>query len=111
MDPSALFHSLSDPTRLRLLRLLHRQELNVQEMVRVTGLSQPRISKHLSILRDQGWLQQRREGTYNWYRTVGPPIRSGRGVFPPGPDRCRQRGPSRGRRWGPAGSSGRPPGP
>jgi SAM-dependent methyltransferase len=72
MDPSALFHSLSDPTRLRLLRLLHRQELNVQEMVRVTGLSQPRISKHLSILRDQGWLQQRREGTYNWYRTVGP---------------------------------------
>ena len=70
MDPSALFHSLSDATRLRLLRLLSAQELNVQEMVRVTGLSQPRISKHLSILRDQGWLTQRREGTYSWYGAV-----------------------------------------
>ncbi len=80
MDPSALFHSLSDSTRLRLLRLLSRQELNVQEMVRVTGLSQPRVSKHLAILRDQGWLSQRREGTYNWYGCVPE------GEFPAGPE-------------------------
>jgi ArsR family transcriptional regulator len=71
-DPAALFHSLSDASRLRLLRLLRRQELNVQEMVRVTGLSQPRVSRHLAVLRDQGWLRQRREGTWNWYRAVDP---------------------------------------
>lgn len=72
IDPAALFQSISDPTRLRLLRLLGREELNVQEMVRTTGLNQPRVSKHLAILRDQGWIAQRREGTWSWYRAVKP---------------------------------------
>lgn len=67
-SPAALFHSLSDPVRLRLLRLLAREELTVQEMVGITGLSQPRVSKHLGILRQEGWLQVRSEGTRNWYR-------------------------------------------
>jgi len=69
-DPAGLFHSLSDAVRLRLLRLLRRHELNVQELVAVTGLSQPRVSRHLAVLRDQGWLVQRREGTFSWYRVV-----------------------------------------
>lgn len=72
MDPAALFQSVSDESRLRLLRLLHRHELNVQELVRITGLSQPRVSKHLAVLRDHGWLEQRREGTWSWYRAVEP---------------------------------------
>lgn len=71
-DPAALFQSVSDVSRLRLLRLLCRQELNVQELVRITGLSQPRVSKHLSVLREQGWIGQRREGTWSWYRAVEP---------------------------------------
>lgn len=71
-DPAALFQSVSDPTRLRLLRLLARDELNVQELVRITGQSQPGVSRHLAVLRDQGWLMQRREGTWNWYRTQPP---------------------------------------
>ncbi len=69
-DPAALFQSVSDVSRLRLLRLLCRHELNVQELVKITDLSQPRVSKHLGVLRDQGWLQQRREGTWSWYRAV-----------------------------------------
>jgi len=69
-DPAALFQSVSDVSRLRLLRLLCRHELNVQELVRITELSQPRVSKHLSVLREQGWLTQRREGTWSWYRAV-----------------------------------------
>ena len=69
-EPAALFRSLSDETRLRLLRLLGREELNVQELVRITGLSQPRISKHLAILREHGWLTQRRTGTWSWHRAV-----------------------------------------
>ena len=71
-DPAALFHSLSDPARLRLLRLLHREELNVQELVGITGLPQSRVSRHLALLREQGWLEQRRAGTFSWYRTVPP---------------------------------------
>lgn len=71
-DPAALFQSVSDASRLRLLRLLSREELNVQELVRITGHSQPRVSKHLALLRDQGWITQRREGTWSWYRAVSP---------------------------------------
>jgi ArsR family transcriptional regulator len=78
LDPAALFQSISDSTRLRLLRLLGRHELNVQEMVRTTALSQPRVSKHLAVLREQGWIAQRREGTWSWYRAVKP------GLFPGG---------------------------
>lgn len=78
-DPVALFQSVSDATRLRLLRLLARDELNVQELVRLTGLSQPGVSRHLAVLREQGWLVQRREGTWNWYRTARP------GTTPAGP--------------------------
>lgn len=67
-DPAHLFQSLSDPVRLRLLRLLVREELHVQELVAITGLSQPRVSKHLGLLRKQGWVDQRKEGTRSWYR-------------------------------------------
>lgn len=72
LEPAALFHSLSDRSRLRLLRLLGREELNVQELVRITGLSQSRVSRHLAVLRNQGWLDQRREGTWSWHRAVAP---------------------------------------
>ncbi len=67
-DPAALFKSISDPVRLRLLRLLAQEEVNVQELVAITGLSQPRVSKHLGLLRKQGLITQRREGTWSWYR-------------------------------------------
>ncbi len=70
LAPEVIFQAVSDATRLRLLRLLHREELNVQELVRITGMSQPRISKHLAVLRDAGWVRQRKEGTWSWYRTV-----------------------------------------
>jgi ArsR family transcriptional regulator len=71
-EPAALFQALSDTTRLRLLRLVHREELNVQELVQILEMRQPRISKHLAVLRDGGWIRQRREGTWSWYRGVPP---------------------------------------
>jgi ArsR family transcriptional regulator len=70
ISPEAVFQAISDSTRLRLLRLLQRQELNVQELVRILGMNQPRISKHLAVLREAGWLRQRKEGTWSWYRAT-----------------------------------------
>jgi len=70
IGPETVFQAVSDPTRLRLLRLLQREELNVQEMVRILGMNQPRISKHLAVLREAGWLRQRKEGTWSWYRAT-----------------------------------------
>ena len=45
-----LLRVLQDPTRLRLLWVLQRGELSVGEVVQVTGLSQPRVSRHLKLL-------------------------------------------------------------
>jgi len=69
-DPVATFQAISDPTRLRLLRLLVREELNVQELVAILELRQPSVSRHLAVLRDAGWIAQRREGTWSWYRAI-----------------------------------------
>jgi SAM-dependent methyltransferase len=72
VEPAATFHALSDTNRLRLLRLLTREELNVQELVSVLEMRQPSVSRHLGILREAGWVTQRREGTWSWYRAVTP---------------------------------------
>ena len=65
------FKTLSDSTRIRILRLLEGEELVVQELMEVLGMAQSRVSRHLAILREAGLLQDRRDGTYVWYR-FGP---------------------------------------
>ncbi len=67
-----IFKTLSDPTRVRILALLAREELAVQELMDVLGMAQSRVSRHLAILRDAGLLQDRRDGTYVFYRFVPP---------------------------------------
>ncbi len=66
-----LFKALSDDTRLRILNLLHGQELNVNEIVSVLGMGQSRISRHLKILTDSGLLESRRDGLWVFYRIPG----------------------------------------
>lgn len=67
-----IFKVLSDPTRMRILRLLSREELMVQEVMGVLGMAQSRISRHLAILRDAGLVSDRRDGTYVFYRFIPP---------------------------------------
>jgi len=71
LDIVRLFKSLGDETRLRLLHMLLHHELNVNELVRITGMGQSRISRHLKILADSGLLQSRRDGSYIYYSKVG----------------------------------------
>jgi ArsR family transcriptional regulator len=68
-----IFKTLSDPTRMRILRLLEEEELVVQELMEVLGMAQSRVSRHLAILREAGLLSDRRDGTYVFYRFVPPP--------------------------------------
>jgi SAM-dependent methyltransferase len=63
---------LSDPTRLRLLALLSIEEIAVQELVSITGLAQSRISNHLALLKRAGLVQDRREGSWAFYRLAIP---------------------------------------
>lgn len=62
-----VFKILGDPTRVRLLALLCEHELTVAEMVRTTGLPQPRVSTHLRRLREASLVEDRREGSSSFY--------------------------------------------
>jgi ArsR family transcriptional regulator len=66
---------LSDPTRLRLLALLMREELSVAELQEILGMAQSRISSQLAQLRQAGFVADRREGKKAFYslRTGLPP--------------------------------------
>ncbi len=67
-----VFKTLADPTRVRILALLEREELAVQELMDVLGMAQSRVSRHLGILREAGLLRDRREGTFVFYRFAAP---------------------------------------
>lgn len=58
----------SDPTRVRMLKLLESGELCVCEIMEVLGLGQSTASKHLGVLRDAGLVESRKEGTWSYYR-------------------------------------------
>lgn len=60
--------SAAEPTRLRLLVLLSHGELTVGELCCVLGQSQPRISRHLRVLTEAGFLDHFREQQCVYYR-------------------------------------------
>ena len=66
---------ISDPTRLRLLALLTREELSVAELQEILGMGQSRISSQLALLRTVNLVADRREGKNAFYsaRTGLPP--------------------------------------
>lgn len=66
IDP--LLRALSDPTRLRIIRLLAHMELAIGELAQVLGQSQPRISRHVRILCDAGLAERRKEGSWVFLR-------------------------------------------
>ncbi|MGD0514637.1 MAG: metalloregulator ArsR/SmtB family transcription factor [Terriglobales bacterium] len=67
-----LFRALADPTRLRLINLVARQEICVCYFVEVVGAPQPKISRHLAYLRQAGIVAARREGKWMHYKLIVP---------------------------------------
>lgn len=72
-----LFKSLADETRLQILWLLRtKEELCVCDIMEVLGITQSKASRHLRTLYHQGWVTDRREGVWMYYRlniTPGSP--------------------------------------
>lgn len=70
-----ILKTLSDPTRLRLLALVGREELSVAELQDILGMGQSRISSQLALLRQVNLVADRREGKKAFYsvRTDLPP--------------------------------------
>lgn len=69
MAPLEFFAALANDTRLRCLTLLYRhEELCVCELTHALDASQPHISRHLAHLRTSGFVVDRREGLWVYYR-------------------------------------------
>jgi ArsR family transcriptional regulator len=60
--------ALADPTRLRIIALLEKDELSVNELQEITRMGQSRISTHLGLLQDAELVQSRREGKRTFYK-------------------------------------------
>lgn len=67
-DALKVYKALADATRLRLVRLLGRGGLSVNEIIEVLQMGQSRISRHLKILAEAGLVSSRREGTWSYYQ-------------------------------------------
>ena len=66
------FALLSEPARLRIIQAVCNDERSVQDVVALTELPQPNVSRHLSLLYRAGVLSRRREGTFVFYRIADP---------------------------------------
>lgn len=80
--PAALYRLLADEARLRLLRLLASERLNVSELTDVLGLAQSGVSRHLGLLKDAGLVSEEREGGYTYFR-ISEDLRGVRDGFGP----------------------------
>ncbi|MGE5553548.1 MAG: ArsR/SmtB family transcription factor [Betaproteobacteria bacterium] len=61
------FKALGDETRLKIFKLVERQELCVCQIVPAIGLSQPTVSIHLGKLKRAGLVKERRAGLWSYY--------------------------------------------
>ena len=66
-----MLRAAGEPTRLRVLALLAREELAVTELVQILGHSQPRVSRHLKLLAEAGLVERFPDGAWVFYRLCG----------------------------------------
>lgn len=66
-DLTAVFKALSDETRLRIIKLLERGELCVCDITAALAMVQPKVSFHLSTLKEAGLIKDRKQGKWIHY--------------------------------------------
>ena len=79
LDPWDVIKLLADPTRLRLIHLLTKEELSVAELQEILDMGQSRISSHLALLRQGDLVLDRKEGKKHYYtlsETLQPELKS-----------------------------------
>lgn len=69
-----IFSTLSEPSRLKLLKVLMSEGCTVGELVEMTGMKQGNVSKQLGLLREVGLLLSEREGNFVRYRIKDPMV-------------------------------------
>jgi len=71
---SKVFRALSEPSRLKIVRLLKVRDLCVCEIMAAFDMTQPTASHHLNILEDAGLVTARREGKWTFYGIAEPSL-------------------------------------
>lgn len=71
-SPDRLFKAVSDPTRLRILRLLSDGELCVCDLTRTLRAGQSKVSRHLAYLKRSGLVVGRDDGRWSYYTLARP---------------------------------------
>lgn len=69
-----IFEVLAEPMRRRILDVLRERPRPVGELVALTGLSQPGVSKHLRVLRKGNLVRVRQDGQRRWYELHAAPL-------------------------------------
>lgn len=72
MNNVRILKALGDQTRLRILKLLLKRDLCVCEIEAALDLPQSKISRHLTVLRSAGLVEDRREGQWIFYSLFKP---------------------------------------
>ncbi|BAQ60765.1 transcriptional regulator [Geminocystis sp. NIES-3708] len=63
-----VFHALSDPIRLNILDILNNQEMCVGNICDLLSIKQSKVSFHLKILKESGFVETRQQGRCIYYR-------------------------------------------
>lgn len=77
----SLFKALSDGTRLRIMVLVSEKELCVCQLMRALSLDQSKVSRHLTVLKNAGLVNDRRKGLWIFYSLAEPRNRLEGSVF------------------------------
>src|SRR5918998_3892007 len=70
-----VFNAVAEPRRRAILDVLAAGERPVGDLVRVLGLAQPQVSKHLRVLREVGAVAVREDGRHRLYRLNGEALK------------------------------------
>ena len=79
---AGVFRLLGDEARLRLLRLLSLERLNVSELTGILGIAQSGVSRHLGLLKEAGLVSEQRDGGYTYFRLASEIAADGNGAAP-----------------------------
>jgi SAM-dependent methyltransferase len=82
LSGSSLFRLLGDEARLRILRLLSTERLNVSELTGIVGIAQSGVSRHLGLLKDAGLVTEQRDGGYTYFRVAPTLLEKDNGTTP-----------------------------
>ena len=75
MPPVDQFSALADPTRCRVIELLHQRPMPVHELTAAFDISRPAISRHLRVLKEARLVREEKKGRENVYALQRPRLK------------------------------------